>query len=164
MRMRIKLPFSIRRLGSDERGTSIVELGLFMPFLLTLIVGIVDVSNGLAMRFMLHKAVHRTLELATTHTQSMEDDESELDFSFLEAEAARAAQIPDEDVEEDVEVSEWLECDGVQQPDFNGSCAEGESIARYVQVRVEKDYSPMFAIGPMGDDVRLFAESAVRIQ
>src|SRR3546814_5452824 len=68
------LPHSLR----DQRGTSIVELALFMPFMIMLIVGIIDLSNGIAMQFGLNKAVNRTLELATANSVVTNKNASEV--------------------------------------------------------------------------------------
>src|SRR3546814_19736508 len=82
------LPHSLR----DQRGTSIVELALFMPFMIMLIVGIIDLSNGIAMQFGLNKAVNRTLELATANSVVTNKNASEVDYSYLVQETARAAE------------------------------------------------------------------------
>jgi hypothetical protein len=113
------------------------------------------------MRLDLHKAVHGGLELAASTTHTTDKDASEVDYSYLKTEVAAAANVE----EDAVTLSPWLECDGVEQPDYEGTCPEGEALSRYLQLRVEKTYSPMFRIGPVGpSDVALFAEAAVRVQ
>ena len=55
--------FAIRKLRGDERGVSVVELGLVAPVLALMIAGIIDLSQGLAQRFAMQQAVNRSLEL-----------------------------------------------------------------------------------------------------
>lgn len=153
-------PTLLRALGRDERGTSVVELALMLPFLILLTVGIVDLSNGIGAQFGLNKAVHRTLELATANTLATNKDASEVDYGYLVAETAKAAQVP----EDQVTLTKWLECDGARQTDFEGSCDSGEYIARYVQIQVYKIFSPTFSIGPVGEALILSADAAVRVQ
>src|SRR3546814_11990711 len=86
------LPHSLR----DQRGTSIVELALFMPFMIMLIVGIIDLSNGIAMQFGLNKAVNRTLELATANSVVTNKNASEVDYSHLVPETDRDDEEPQE--------------------------------------------------------------------
>jgi Flp pilus assembly protein TadG len=154
----------LRRLRRDERGTSVVELALILPFLTALTVGVIDLSNGISMRFNLHQSVHRTLELAASRTLTLDQETQEYDFDFLIEEAAAAANVEPEAVT----LSKWLECDGVEQDEteFYGQCPIGETSARYIQVRIDKVYTPTFPIGVVGGggDIPLFAEAAVRIQ
>lgn len=156
--------FHLAGLCRDRRGTSVVELALLLPFLTLLMVGIIDLSNGVATRFMLSQAVDRTLEMAAGHNFVADKDDSEVQYDFLKQEAAVAAGVETEDVT----LTTWLECNGAKQPDYYGSCSSGESIARYLQIRIDADFDPMFDIGPLsrgGDGpVPLFAEAAVRIQ
>lgn len=156
--MALLLP--LRSLLRREEGTSVVELALFLPVLIALTVGIIDLSNGIATRFSLHKAVHRTIELATANVVGTSKNASAVDYSYLVEEAATAADVP----EENVTLRTWLECDGQEQPEFNGTCDSGEAMARYVEIHVDKIFSPTFSIGPVGENVTLSAEAAVRVQ
>lgn len=153
---------SFRRIGRDESGTSIVELGLFLPFMMVLIVGMVDLGMGISSRLALQKAVDRTLALASTHTFEADEDPQDVDYDFLIADAAAAAGVE----EDNVFLDKWLECDGVEQPEYEGTCAEDEAIARYIQLRAEKNYTPMFGLSLAGGagSIPLFAEAALRVQ
>lgn len=160
MRIRILRPASV--LLRDRRGTSVVELALFLPFVALLLVGIVDLSNGVAARLMLSQAVNRTLEMAASHSLVADKDASEVDYDFLRTEAAAAAGV----AEENVTLTTWLECDGERQDDYSGSCSSGETIARYLRIRIDSSFDPSFDVGPLGGygPVPLFAEAAMRIQ
>jgi Flp pilus assembly pilin Flp len=152
------------RLGGDERGTSVVELGLLLPLLTLLIVNIVDLSMGVSRRLEIHQAVHRTMEFAAAADRFPFDvTTGEYDYSVLKAHAAEAAGVE----EEAVDLDWWLECDGIEQDEYYILCAEDEPMARYLQIRIEAAYTPVFSIsvaGLAGDQINMSAESAVRIQ
>lgn len=158
----MRLPLVLKKLAGDRRGTSVVELALLLPFLTLLTVGIVDLSNGIATRMQLSQAVNRTLEMAAGHDLTADKDESEVDFDYLKEEAARAADV---DID-NVTLETWLECNGVEQDDYESTCDAGEVIARYLQIRIDTVFDPTFNIGPLGGEegVPLFAEAALRIQ
>src|SRR3546814_10241007 len=90
------------------------------------------------MQFGLNKAVNRTLELATANSVVTNKNASEVDYSYLVQETARAAEVP----EENVTLRKRLECDEVPQASFEGMCDPDESIARYVQIEAKKSFSP----------------------
>ena len=167
--MRKTLSSLLARLHRDERGAGVVELAILLPVLALMTTGIVDLSNGLSERLRLHRAVHQTLEIAAAHRIRVDPNASQPNYDFLAAEAATAADVP----EDQVTLTKWLECDGVEQPDFYDDCDAGQAIARYVQIRIDNDFKPMFDYGPLGrasgyaaadGTVPLFAEAAVRVQ
>lgn len=162
--MRTGSPLFRSGLSGDERGTSVVELGLLLPLLTILIVNIVDLSMGVSRRFEIHQAVHRTMELAAAANGfPIDPDSGEYDYSALKLHAAAAAGVE----EGDVDLRWWLECDGVEQDEYYMQCPAGDPSARYLQIRVEAAYAPVFSIsaaGLAGDQINMSAESAVRIE
>lgn len=173
----------LKRLGTlatEERGTSIVELAIIAPFLSMLTMGIIDISNGYARRLELTEAVSRTIEKVAAKNFEIPSNADEPDFTYIKEDAAEAAGVS----QADVTVTRWLECDGVEQPDFEGTCPADTRpecqvaspdpalgctpvMARYIQIRVDSSFRPEFssilAPGPDGT-YPLFAEAAVRIQ
>lgn len=156
----------IPNLARDERGTSLIELALVLPFLGAMVVGMVDVSRGYSAKLQLEQAAQRSIEKA------MNGKKETALFETLVAEAVAAA-----DVEEDaVEVRFWLECAGVSQntslatmvADYGKVCADGVAYARYVNVHIEKSYSPMFNVQLLGANsdgtFTLSGEAGVRVQ
>ena len=146
----------LRGLKRDARGTSMIEFGLLAPFLGLLVAGMVDLGQGLSERFSLQQAVNRGLEMVHSTTPEADEDESEIDYSFVATEAAAAAGVD----EDHVELTQWLECDGARQDDFHGTCEDDEETARYLHVRIEKDYTGSLFLG----QVEMAATGAVRIQ
>lgn len=156
---KIRLPRFLRALARDERGVSIVEMALLAPILAAFTVGIGDLGRGFAERFALQQAIHRTLEMA--HQAGAVDGE----YDYLIAQAAEAAAVP----VDDVSLDEWLECDGTRQPAFDGTCPTGQQIARYIELRIDCTYNPMFSGLPFVNrnpdgSVPMSAEASLRIQ
>jgi Flp pilus assembly protein TadG len=128
------------RLARDERGTSLIEFGFVAPFLALLTMGIIDLSRGLAERFAIQQAVSRSLELVQARPVVASATASDVDYSFVKTEAAAAAGVP----ESQVTLTRWLECNGTDKGDVNGTCATGQDSARYLRVRVTKDFQGDF--------------------
>ena len=154
------LHLPLKRLARDEQGTSLIELAFLLPLMITLLVGMVDFTQALTLRLNLQRAANSTVELVTATRPWQSKSSDTIDFTYLEAEAARAAGVP----QDDVTVTTWLECDGVEQDDFYGTCDDDESVARYVQVTVEAVYDPMFTISMSQSTLPLHGEAAIRIQ
>ena len=146
----------LRRIGGDERGVSVVELGLVAPVVALFIAGIIDLSQGLAQRFAMQQAVNRSLELLLVRPLELEGSEDDIDYSPIVAEAASAAQVDEDDVSVDL----WLQCDDTRRPNFDDSCASGEDSARYFSLRIDKPFTGSFFVG----EVDLFATGVMRIQ
>ena len=145
-----------RLLARDERGTSLIEFGFLAPFLALLTMGIIDLSRGLSERFTLQQAVNRSLELVQARPAVAGADETDVNYDFVIAEAVRAAGVE----EDQVELSRWRECDGVEEDDYEGTCADGEDSARYLRIRIDKDFEGEFYF----DTIPMSATGALRIQ
>lgn len=154
------------RIVRDERGASIIEMALVAPFLCSLLIGMVDMSRGYSAKLQLEQAAQRAIEKAMNG-----DKETDL-FETLEDEAVAAAGVP----ANQVEVRYWLECNGVSQntstatmeADYEKVCPDGQTYARYVNVRIEKAFSPMFSVpwasaNPDGT-FTLVGDAGIRVQ
>ena len=120
----------IREIG----GVSVIETALVFPILLTLMAGATDFAMGFGLKMQAQQAAARSIELATAGGLEA------LSITTLQEEAATAARVPPAQVT----VRKWLECNGVVK-DFDIGCNGGEIIGRYVSVRIQNAYSPMFA-------------------
>ena len=159
MRKLALIPRFLRPLARDQKGVSVIEMAFLAPILAAFTVGIADLGRGFAERFALQQSIHRTLEMA--HQAGAVDG----DYDYLIAEAASAAGVP----ADDVTLGEWLECNGVRQTDFDGSCPNGEQIARYISLRIDCTYNPMFSGLPFitrnaDGSVPMSAQASLRIQ
>lgn len=150
--MRTLLP----RLALDERGTSLIEFGFMAPLLAVLAMGVVDLSRGLAERFALQQAVNRSLELVQARPAVAGAEATDLDYSYVQTEAATAAGVP----ESQVTLTRWLECDGEEQASVTGTCADGEDTARYLRVRITKNFEGDFYF----QTIAMSATGALRTQ
>jgi len=146
----------LRGLRRDERGVSIIELGLIAPVLALFIAGIIDLSQGLAQRFAMQQAINRSLELALVRPVEMDLNDDDVDFSYVVEEAAAAAGVE----EDAVTFDRWLQCDGTRMPDWEDTCDPGKDAARYISLAVEKPFTGNFFVG----EVTITATGALRVQ
>jgi Flp pilus assembly protein TadG len=156
----------LSRLVRDERGSSLVELALVLPLLGTMVVGMVDISRGYSAKLQLEQAAHRAIEKA------MNSQKETTLFDTLVAESMEAANVP----QSAVEVRYWLECNGVSQntgastmaADYEKKCADNIPYARYVSVRIQKAYAPMFRVRFAGSNAdgtfTLVGRAGIRVQ
>lgn len=150
----------------DNRGASIIELALAAPFLATLVIGMVDVSQGYSAKVKLTQAAQRAIEKA------MQGEKTTDLYDTLQQEGADAAGV----ATSAVTVKYWLECDGVNQntststmaADYDKTCNTGQTIARYVNIDITKTYTPMFATHWLGSNsdgsFTLHGKAGVRVQ
>lgn len=131
-------------LRANERGASIIELGLAVPFLAALVVGMTDISRAYAMKLRLEQAAQRTIESFAWRGKNTND------YTTLSTEAAAAATAAGY-TGSTVVVNYKLECNGVTNTSnttgaaINTSCNSGETYSRYVTVTISNLYTPMFA-------------------
>jgi Flp pilus assembly protein TadG len=162
---RLSLAGALRRRGRtlrrDESGVSMLEFGLFFPILALLVLGTIDMAKGLSVKFALEQATQRTAEMAAMAGRARAD------YTYLATEAMAAAGVP----LANVNVDQWLECNNARQPLFTGFCPAGQQAARYVNVTIFKDYTPMFRSIPFmrrvadaNGKIRITADSGVRVQ
>jgi Flp pilus assembly pilin Flp len=174
-------PKGLRALARDEGGTSVIELALIAPMLATVTMGIIDLSTGFSRRMEITEAVNRTVEKIAARNFEIPSNSSGPDFTFIKEDAAEAAGVP----ASAVTVTRWLECNGAEQPHFDGTCPADDSraecqvsnpspdlgcapvMARYIEVRVDTTFKPAFAtvFARRSDGTfPVSAEAAVRIQ
>lgn len=156
----------LAHLVRDERGTSVIELALVAPVLAALVIGMTDLSRGYSAKLQLEQAAQRTIEKA------MNGKKEAALFQTLRDEAMAAAGVP----AANVEVRFWLECDGVSQntspttmvTDYGKVCDDDEDYARYVNVRIEKTFTPTFNTKWLGANPNgsytLVGEAGIRVQ
>jgi Flp pilus assembly pilin Flp len=131
---------TLRSLLGEDRGTAAIELAIIAPMLATLVVGVVDLSNGFSRKLALEQATQRAIEkvMQTTDTLPVED--------VIKAEASAAAGIPIANVT----VTYRLECNEVAKPSYDDECTSGQRESRYLMVTATDKYTPMFAASIAG--------------
>lgn len=123
-----------RALFSCERGNSFVEMALAAPVLATLLLGMIDISRGVADKLELTQVAQRTIERVQRTGYSPSNN------STLETEAESAAGSGSA-----ATVTAWLECgNSSTKLSFTGSCAPSEHYARYVGITVTRPFTPLF--------------------
>jgi Flp pilus assembly protein TadG len=160
----LRIPFRGARtssFGRCERGVSVVELALILPFLLMLVLGTTDVALGYARKLTLEQAAQRTTDLALARRPN------DGNTAFLAQEAASASGQPIGNVT----VEAFLECGGVRQATFTATCTTGLP-ARVVSVRIIQTRTLLFDYGKltavfgrrlMPNTVTLSGDSVVRM-
>ncbi len=130
----------LRSLAAEERGTSLIELALTAPLFASFLIGMVDVSRAYSFKLGLQQVVQRSIEKVQQYQENTST------FSTIQNElvaAANSAGYTDV-TSSDVSLDYWLECDGTRQADYNSKCADGAAYARYVSVRVQSEFTPLF--------------------
>jgi Flp pilus assembly protein TadG len=135
-----QIPTLLVRLARDERGASVIETAIVLPILLTLMAGASDFAMAFWLKMETQQAAARAMEYATSG--GLEN----LSVKQLRAEAAAAAEVP----VANVTVLRRLECNGITQSLFEGSCADGQVTGRFVSVRITNTYEPI--LGPFLPD------------
>jgi len=126
------------RLARDERGASIIEMALLLPFLGSLIIGVADISRAYSAKLKLEQAAYRSIE----KVQQYRDTSST--FSTISAEATTAATAAGF-TSPVVTVDYFLECDGTRQATYNATCSGTTTPNRWITVDIAGTFTPMFA-------------------
>lgn len=136
----------------DESGASMIEFAIVAPVLALLSCLTADVSMGFARKLKDQQAADRAINYATMAGMNASG-------SQIQAEAASASGLPTSSIK----VTFWLECDGVVQPSYSGTCASGLP-ARYVSVAVTDSYIMMFGKLLSTSAIALHGYGEVRLQ
>lgn len=145
-----------RLLVRDSRGAAIVEMAMVAPVLATMIVGVVDLSNGFGRKLKLEQAAQRGIEkiMNTSANSTVE--------ATLQSEAATQADVP----LSNVTVTYRLECNG--SVTSATSCPAGQTSSQWISVDVTDKYKPLFPFhlkGINGDGTyHIKATAGMRIQ
>lgn len=122
-----------RSLARDERGASLIEMALVVPFFAALIIGVVDLSRAYSAKLQLEQAAYRAVEKVQQYQSS------DSTVGTLKTEAAAAAGVTETSTNPAISYS--LECNGTAQS-YTTVCAGTE--VRMMNVDIAKDFTPMF--------------------
>jgi Flp pilus assembly protein TadG len=131
----------IENLARDESGASIIEMGLMLPILGSLLIGMVDISRAYSAKLQLEQSAHRAIEKVQQYNTT------DSTYNTLQAEAVTAAQAAGftNVTNNDVTIDYWLECNGTRQADYTTSCTSGQAYARWVTIDITATFTPMFS-------------------
>ncbi len=124
------------RLARDNRGVAVIELAFVAPVLALMVVGVVDMSNGMGQKLKLEQAAQRSLEMVM-HTTGDTTADAAIVSEVMDEAGVEASQV---------EVRRRLECNGVDVADITQNCPDGEIEARYFVVSIDDTYEPMFPL------------------
>lgn len=130
----------LRNLAADERGAALIEMALATPIFAACLMGMVDLSRAYSERLQLEQATQRAIEkVFNNQTQSTS-------YNTLKSEAVNAAHDAGYSAvtDADVTIDFWLECNGARQTNYNDNCPDGQLYARYINVAIQKKFTPFF--------------------
>ena len=148
----------LRRLARDRRGIAATEFALVAPIFAMLMVGMVNFSMGFNRKLELEQSANRAIEkvMQTTMTDTV--------AATLAKEASDAAKVPIENVT----VKYWLECNGVEQAQYDSVCPSGQRYSRYLSVKLFDKFHPVMTgmyLGPNADgSYTLWGDAGIRTQ
>jgi Flp pilus assembly protein TadG len=148
----------IKSLRADERGNAFVEMALLVPVLATLLLGMIDLTRAYMASIDLAQAAHRAIEMEQIKNYKESDNSSIED----EAEAAAGAGSV-------ATATDWLQCGtSTTKLTYTDTCADGVATARFVQISVTKDFTPLFGFffpnKNSNGSVTLDGKAGVRVQ
>lgn len=149
----------LNTLRQDERGASIIELGVAAPILAMLFVGMTDLSRAYSAKLGLEQAAQRSIEYVQRNgfTPGQEDT--------VKAEATTAAGTGSS-----ATLTTWAECttgSTVTTTTFTDPCTGADSYARYLSVDVQKSHTPFFSFKwnkTASTNYVLHGKAAIRVQ
>lgn len=126
----------MRELPAARQGLALIETAVTAPFLILLILGIVDMALYGTTLLKAQQAVNRGLEMSLMAGPSLAKTEIQ-DQAAAQAEVAAG----------NVVVTQTLECAGVAT-DWALDCSAGQETERYTQIDLSTTYTPTFALSP----------------
>lgn len=130
-----------RDLRRDDDGAALIEMGLLLPVLATVVIGVADISRAYSQKLILEQAAYRAIE----KVQQYQSSESTYDTLQNEVVAAATTAGFTDVTTSNVTIDYWLECNGVRQTSYDSSCASTSATARWISVDVTHKFTPMFA-------------------
>jgi len=130
-----------KSLARDEGGASIIEMGLMLPILASLLIGMVDISRAYSAKLLLEQSAYRAIEKVQQYNTV------ESTYDTLRNEAASAANSAgfSNVTSNDVTIDYWLECNGTRQANYDTVCSSGQTYARWITVDITANFTPMFS-------------------
>jgi Flp pilus assembly protein TadG len=131
----------IQSLARDEGGASIIEMGLMLPILASLLIGMVDISRAYSAKLLLEQSAYRAIEKVQQYNTV------ESTYNTLKSEAGSAARAAGftSVTDNDVTIDYWLECNGTRQTNYDTVCGSGQTYARWITVDITAKFTPMFS-------------------
>lgn len=129
----------LQRLRRDQRGASLIEMGLLLPVLSGVVLGVTDVARAYSQKLLLEQSAYRAIEKVQQYRATAST------YDTLKNEvvsAANAAGFSDVTTSS-VTIDYWLECNGSRQSNYNTTCSSG-TYGRWVTVDVTHKFFPLF--------------------
>ena len=148
-----------RALHRDTRGAAVIELALIAPVLALMVIGIVDMSNAFSHKLALEQGAQRAIEriMQTTASDTVENTVKAEVVCQVNGTNTNGTCKTSPITTSNVTVTYRLECTtsgGTMTTQTNTdsvafdalTCATGSTDARYIEVLVTDNYTPLFPI------------------
>jgi Flp pilus assembly protein TadG len=140
----------LSELGRDQRGTSIVELGLMASALSGMVICITDLARAYSYKLLLEQAAARTVE--KVEQQRSVSTSSYNSTLISEAQAAMADAGYADTTDSHYTADSWVECASsatsttwTKTADFTTDCTNATDVqARYASIKITESYTPFF--------------------
>jgi len=151
----------LRSIVGEVRGAATIELAIVAPILAAMVVGMSDLSTAYSTKLQVEQVAQRAIEKVQQNGFKTTDE------TTLETEAATAAGAT-----ASANVTFWKECTtsgGARTTvGYTTDCGSGDSYAKYVQIDVQKTYTPIiaarFAGSAVNNSFTVHGIAGVRIQ
>lgn len=134
------------RLFRNQDGTAVLELGLAIPIVFVVLLGMIDLARAYSIKLQLEQVAQRAIE------KVMNGQADRTQLAAIKAEAASAAGVPTSAVT----TVAWHECSsssGTGTPTYymydptvsEQVCSTGQTSRRYLRVVIQQTFSPIFS-------------------
>lgn len=132
----------LRNLLKDEGGASIIELAFAAPIMAALIMGMSDMALAYSTTVQLEQAAQRTIEKVENQKAVASSYNS-----ALTAEAQSAMSDAGFTTGNTITPDSWLECGtSTTHLALTADCPNAtDTVARYVSVRIQRSFTPIFS-------------------
>jgi Flp pilus assembly protein TadG len=144
---------AMHKLRHNERGAAIIELAIIAPIFALMTIGIVDMSNAYSRKLALEQGAQRAIEkiMQTTQDDTVEGTLANEAVCQVNGTNANGTCKTSPITAANVTVTDRLECVSSSgaitvMADPTDDCAVNETQTRYIEVRVNDTYTPMFPI------------------
>lgn len=142
----------LQKLRADRSGNALVELAFVAPFVIALIVGIVDFGRGVYTRMSLSSAARAGAEYVSRTGDSAGAPQIVLNAANLDPSSVT------------VRPASFCECKPGQPATCGTLCADGTSVRQFISITASQAYSPMLPYPGIPNSITLAGSAVLRVK
>lgn len=151
----MRLPLILRRLAQERDGAMAIETAFVTPLLLMMALGSFQVSTMVARQSELQTAAQEAAAIGLAHIPQTNDDLDTI---------AGILRVSTGLAEDEVDVSLSYRCGNDEDRVAAASeCDEDDRVWKFITIRLETDYRPVWTRWGIGSDVPLRVERTVQV-